>query len=37
MEQADVAKLEADIAIQLGPPTNPDQLPNRSDGAKELH
>src|SRR5437764_5458611 len=26
MEQADVAKLEADIAIQLEPPTNPDLI-----------
>src|SRR5260370_42490082 len=26
MEQADVARLEADIAIQLEPPTNPDLL-----------
>src|SRR5258706_10355739 len=26
MEQADVARLEADIAIQLEPPTNPDLI-----------
>jgi DNA-binding transcriptional LysR family regulator len=47
MEQADVARLEADIAIQLEPPTNPDLIVVRlgrlhiyafvSEGYRKLH
>ena len=47
MEQADVARLEADIAIQLEPPTNPDLIvaklgrlhiyPFVSEGYRKLH
>src|SRR6266850_4306071 len=47
MEQADVARLEADVAIQLEPPTNPDLIVVRlgrlhiyafvSEGYRKLH